>query len=1093
MLAFYHCTGLVYTNFQTEEEFQQWTVVDNNADDSKWGFDPYAEPSHVFYTYHSSNTADDWFISPAITSTVTGTLAVSFSVNGSSYGEKLELFYGSEQTLNAMTNRVSDVIYLNKDEITNHLYLINVNADEPIHLGFHACSDPDTWRLYLCEVKVQFTENPVDIQVTEFVSPIGDFGLGQETVTVKVKNSGNVDIESFDVSFSVDEETIATETVNQALVAGAEMEYTFTAKADLSTPRKLYTIKAWTTHADDVNTTNDACTTEVLHKAPATIPYTMGFEANEYTDGITFFNLNEDDGNWDLYTDPWWSLAHTGDYCLAYNYDKNNNGDDWAILEPITIEEAGYYVLKFWYSGDDIHPEKLAVYYGNEGTPEAMTNKIVEYAPFARSAYEESINIFSIDEPQTIYIGFYAFSDKDENWLCVDDVTFEKVDADAIDIAVLPIEKPLEFVHNGTKKDVNFKVRNLGVQDVTSTINVKIDEETVYEETIEILAQEIKDVVVADALENIAAGTHEINVMVTTDGDEDETNNIQTLSIRVMDTPALAWDFEDGQLPADFTYRVEDEGTVNAWDEFNEYGWGIFNIQEHELYGEYVLAGTSWLDGTEKADRWLILPPFTPTEESFLVWDVASFNPNLLEDYSVMISTNGDDSFCYFTEEEYLAESADFKTRGISLSEYSGQDIYIAFRLRSENCDNLILDNIELYGGTKADLFDVVATVNPEEGIVKKLDTFIVTFENVESVAIEEYPFYPPYITTLDENDEWVKIADAKFETVEGQPTTLSISIDDDSITEITEDGKYALVIPRKDLIFNGDSDLLIKAKEFVFYYAIGVQSTEPQAPTNVTAVATGPNTILLSWNAAEGALYYGINVDGVYAGVVEAATTSFEYGGLNPETTYCFSLFTITEVVDNQITGYSEDSEEACATTEVGILPPANIKAEATSTTVTLSWDAVEGAIGYGVMSNGELVGATNETFVVIDELKPSTEYCFTLISISEVDDAGYIVGFSKESDEVCVTTESGVGVDEFTTTFNIYPNPVNDMLFVESDMNVEEVSIYNVNGQLATVNRQQVSSTEIAIDVEDLTSGVYFIKIKTENGETVKRFIKK
>ena len=169
------------------------------------------------------------------------------------------------------------------------------------------------------------------------------------------------DVNTFDLTLTVDSTVVATETVNYALAIGQEMEYTFTTKADLSTPRKLFTLTAATSHPDDLNPSNNACSTEVLHKAPATLPYFMGFEHNEYTDGISFFNLNEDSGNWDLYYDPWWSLAHTGDVCLAYNYDKYNNGDDWAFLEPIKIEEAGYYALKFWYSGDDTHPEKLGV------------------------------------------------------------------------------------------------------------------------------------------------------------------------------------------------------------------------------------------------------------------------------------------------------------------------------------------------------------------------------------------------------------------------------------------------------------------------------------------------------------------------------------------------------------------------------------------------------------------------------------------------------------------------------------------------------------------------------------------------------------
>ncbi len=977
------------TNFQTEEEFQQWLVVDNNNDETTWSFDDYAEPSRVFYNYHSTNAADDWMISPAITSEVTGTLAVSFTVQGSYYVEKIEVFYGNEQTTEAMTNRLSEVISLG-NEITHHLYLINVNANEPLYLGFHACSDADKWRLYLCDVSVEFTTNPVDIQAAAFVSPVTDFGLDQETVIVKVKNTGNVDVNSFDITFSVDGNVIATETVNQLLAVGGEMDYTFTAKADLSEARKTFNLKAWTSHTDDVNVTNDECAATVLHKAPATVPYAMGFEADEYTDGITIFNLNEDGGNWDVYTDPWWSLAHTGDYCLAYNYDKNNNGDDWAILEPITVDEPGYYVLKFWYSGDDTHPEKLAVYYGNDATPESMTNKIVEYAPFARGEYEESINIFYIDQPQDVYIGFYAFSDKDENWLCVDDVVFEKVNAESVDMAALPITNPQQYVHKGSRKDIAFKIRNLGIAETTSTVRVMIDETTVYEEDVTAVGQEIKDIIVSSALKDLTAGKHTVSVEVVLDTDADAENNNQSFEFHVLDNPVMAWDFEDGQLPADFNYRVEDGGTVNpsAGEEFNEYGWGIFNIGEHELYGEHVLAGTSWFDGTEKADRWCILPPFTPTEESYLVWDVASFNPYFLETYSVMISTNGDDSWYYFTEEEYVAESAEFKTRGVDLSGYNGQNVYIAFRLRSENCEHLILDNIELYGGSAVELLDVTATVDPEEGIVEKLDEFTVTFENVESVVFDEYSYIMPYIAAVGENNLLEQIVGARISDVEGQPTQLSLYIEEDIMTEITEEGKYALVIPRKCLVFNDDPQLLIAANEFVFHYEI--------------------------------------------------------------------------------------------------VLPiesPSNLKADSIGTSsITLSWDEVENALSYNVYKGEELLANVTTTNYTVEDLDADTEYSFVVSSLRN--------GREMKSEAISVKTlpESTVSIAEFETLFNIYPNPVSDKLYIETEEEIEEVVVYDVYGR----RQQTTDNGQKSIDVSELNNGVYFVKVVTENGEVVKRIIK-
>lgn len=730
---------LFETNFATEEDFAKWTVIDNNGDGSTWKFDSTASTSTVFYTYSGANAADDWIISPAITSTETGSVAIRFKAKGSSYGEKLEVFYGSAATVDGMTGRVCEEMYLNDSEVSL-VYIVNVVANEPFYLGFHACSDADKWRLYLGEVAVSFTSNPVDLRVTEILTPVSDFGLSQESVTVKVKNVGGVDVTSFDAVLTVNESVIATETVNQTLAAGAEMEYTFVTKADLSEPRKTYTITAATSSPDDINPANDATSKEVLHKASASIPYAMGFEASEYTDGITFFNLNEDDGDWNLYSDPYWSLARTGDYCLAYNYNKNNNGNDWAILEPITIAEAGYYVLKFWYSTDDSHPESFAVYYGNEQTPEAMTNQIVDLKKVASSQYQESISIIYIDSPQTLCLGFHSYTDKDENWICVDDLSFEKISADNVDLAMQPIAHPGAYVRSQSKDELSFSVRSLGIIDATAKVKVMIDDAVVSETDETIKAQEIKQFVVTGKLAGLSEGIHTLKAVVTAEDDENEANNTVEIEFRVLGDAVKMWDFEDGNVPAEFKFRAEDGGTVNpsAGDEFNEYGWGIFNISVHPQYGNHMFAGTSWLDGTDQADRWCILPELKITsEESFLVWDAASFNPSYLEDYSIMISVNGDNS--YFTEDDFYAESTEFKTRGLDLSVYVDNNIYIAFRLRSKNCDNLILDNIGLYGGVQilaGDPVSVEDTLGDSELNVVLEDDCIKASKPVESMAL---------------------------------------------------------------------------------------------------------------------------------------------------------------------------------------------------------------------------------------------------------------------------------------------------------------------------------------------------------------------
>ena len=71
----------------------------------------------------------------------------------------------------------------------------------------------------------------------------------------------------------------------------------------------------------------------------------------------------------------------------------------------------------------------------------------------------------------------------------------------------------------------------------------------------------------------------------------------------------------------------------------------------------------------------------------------------------------------------------------------------------------------------------------------------------------------------------------------------------------------------------------------------------------------------------------------------------------------------------------------------------------------------------------------------------------------------------------------------------FNIYPNPVNDRLYIETQTQTLAIEIYDVYG------RRQVTETpshQGSIDISELNGGVYFVKIKTENGEVVKRFVK-
>ena len=83
---------------------------------------------------------------------------------------------------------------------------------------------------------------------------------------------------------------------------------------------------------------------------------------------------------------------------------------------------------------------------------------------------------------------------------------------------------------------------------------------------------------------------------------------------------------------------------------------------------------------------------------------------------------------------------------------------------------------------------------------------------------------------------------------------------------------------------------------------------------------------------------------------------------------------------------------------------------------------------------------------------------------------------------------------VDILAFKFNLYPNPVDDVVTISNKENItiEEVVVYNMNGKVIktqTFNYQN----EVQLNMGQMSAGVYLLHIKTNQGETVKKVIKK
>ena len=85
-----------------------------------------------------------------------------------------------------------------------------------------------------------------------------------------------------------------------------------------------------------------------------------------------------------------------------------------------------------------------------------------------------------------------------------------------------------------------------------------------------------------------------------------------------------------------------------------------------------------------------------------------------------------------------------------------------------------------------------------------------------------------------------------------------------------------------------------------------------------------------------------------------------------------------------------------------------------------------------------------------------------------------------------------NGIPASPGITTGSIYPNPCNGYFYVRlSAYQGATAQIYNLNGMLIQVTPLVASETEIRVD--GLLSGLYLLKITSNKGVSLRKFIKK
>ena len=471
----------------------------------------------------------------------------------------------------------------------------------------------------------------------------------------------------------------------------------------------------------------------------------------------------------------------------------------------------------------------------------------------------------------------------------------------------------------------------------------------------------------------------------------------------------------------------------------------------------YSMTYDTFKDEIYTPDNYIVTEkPYFITETSIIEWDIRQAEDAKTDQYSVVVSEDGT-NFTDVWFERYSDKTGE--TKAYSLKDYAGKELYIGFHhYKQTDGGALCLDNVKLVTDSQ---------ITPETPVDPTAPTIP---DNVKAVAFSSSSIKLTWNASENTTSYNVYSGDNLVVT---SVTETSYMVED-----LEANTSYCFTV----VAVNGDK-LSAKSAEVCAKTFEATPDEAPATPTNLKAEALTESTIQLTWDAVEGAKVYN-----VYQGIVKllsVSETTHIATSLQAGREYCF---TVTAVNDG---GESAESEKACATTlvEEGVEKPATpqnftIKA-LVKNELQLSWDAVDGATEYNIYEGEDLLGTVTVTVVDMTELETGKEYCFTVTAINDG-------GESDKTDEVCETTLTGENIAELTSSFNVYPNPVNDKLYIETLTQTQTltVEIYDVYGrQQSMVNGQQST----VIDVTSLNSGVYFVKVVTENGEAVRRFVKK
>ena len=259
-----------------------------------------------------------------------------------------------------------------------------------------------------------------------------------------------------------------------------------------------------------------------------------------------------------------------------------------------------------------------------------------------------------------------------------------------------------------------------------------------------------------------------------------------------------------------------------------------------------------------------------------------------------------------------------------------------------------------------------------------------------------------------------------------------------------------------------------------------------PAKDLKVEYVIAGTNcNAVLTWNAPDDnpAAKYNIYRDDVKIASSISAKTYTDKSGtgtnpMDPTKPHSWEVKAICEPAGNETDGIPVN-KSACS--ECDKASNLRVVIEDNCGIAKLEWDASKDATSYKVFKGDtqvEIVEAPKTTLELQGDFKSKINW--KVVSVCPI----------GQSDPITKETNC-VGINENKFNFSIKPNPAHNELTISATTTFNSVYIVNFLGQ--TVISQNNDTPSTTIDVSNLTQGVYFVRIVSDEGTSVQKFVKK